>query len=230
VDDDLLDVAVHLHAKRVRAGDGDRSRLVQYKDLHDLDGLDKDSRLIIVGHCDPDSTLLSPARQLLTPLELAEYLNRNLPEEGIKRVSLLMCFSGGNRGKSGTVKKSVGKDGKTQSQLADFLVSPFDSFGYKVAERCSRTQTITARSGKITGQMRRDWHYPEDCYKPGPLHAAAGIPDDREPLDVYRTVSGRYKGHRGGYEADKLIFTPKGGTKDRPVHPGVSFTVAPEQL
>ena len=80
---------------------------MQYKDLHDLDGLDKDSRLIIVGHCDPDSTLLSPARQLLTPLELAEYLNRNLPEEGIKRVSLLMCFSGGNRGKSGAVRRLI---------------------------------------------------------------------------------------------------------------------------
>ncbi len=122
------------------------------------------SRLIIVGHGNPESThilgdgLQWTAAELNTQVET--WLNRSI----INRISLHMCFGGGN----------------PSGHLAPMPVDPANSFAMAFARICRVARSITARTHLVNILRKTS----------GP----SNVPQDQWPLtDVQRTVGGRHQ-------------------------------------
>lgn len=103
-----------------------------------LAGVVANFRLVIVGHGDPGST--SIGNRDISPERLAQVVNVWLSGVRISRISLHMCFGGGNRGTA------------TGHNSAQFTVRPQSSFAFKFASYCGQLAVdITARTDTVAG-------------------------------------------------------------------------------
>jgi hypothetical protein len=154
--DDLMGNARTLQNKREAAGDLEsafssnaKSRIFERVQITTLplEYRQATSRLIVLGHGDEDSTIIASATTgglTWTPLQLHELLKAWMSSTGkeptrVQRISLHMCFGGGNRG---TVPVP-GSAGKTNQ----FKVPPSQSFAQKFASMAGcLTVDVTART------------------------------------------------------------------------------------
>jgi len=124
------------------------------------------SRLIIHGHGNPQSTHIMGSNGLQwTPKQLAEKIKGWLDGCRIKRISLNMCYSAGNRG------------GQGATDLDSWTVSAFESFAYQLARHCRYGETISGATDVHETNRR--------VTSTGEL--------SREGAVVFSTVGGRYK-------------------------------------
>jgi len=177
---DLRDTAVSLQEKRQLEGDlrktiNDVEQIAAtvhyWPDVNGLPNLftarpdgSGGSRLIIVGHGNPESTHILgdgfqwEAAELNTRVET--WLNRSI----INRISLHMCFGGGN----------------PTGHLGPMPVGPANSFAMAFARICRVARSITARTHVVSISRITS----------GP----ANVPQADWPLtDVKRTVNGRHQ-------------------------------------
>ncbi|MFT8243736.1 hypothetical protein [Roseomonas sp. BN140053] len=155
--DDLWGTANTLQRKRVAAGDTEnafdfdlaKSRIFAYTQITalPLEYRQATSRLIILGHGNEASTFIATATQggrSFTPEQLYAEVKKWLTASGYKttrvqRVSLHMCYGGGNRGALPIAGSS--------NRPGDFTVDPRTSFAYKLARICGDlTVDVTARA------------------------------------------------------------------------------------
>lgn len=101
----------------------------------------KKSRLVIVGHGDDGSRCITVDSVRWDPAELARHVASWLNNQTIGRISLHMCFGGGNRGNA------------TGDRFEAFEVRPSQSFAYKFASCCSLATSITARTDTMSMQV-----------------------------------------------------------------------------
>lgn len=139
LDDDLKDTACALANKKGNVTVGGYRRVPYGSDsvpTNALSGLVPNARLIVLGHGDEKST--SIGYKNILPETLAEWISIWLAGTRIKRISLHMCYGGGNRG------AAVGSD------HTNFSVSPFQSFAFKLAARCGAyAEDVTARTESV---------------------------------------------------------------------------------
>jgi hypothetical protein len=181
--DDLADSARARQAKREEAGDGQISlaigggaaTTVAKSELF-LNGVAigalpaayrvSNSRLIIFGHGNPESTHIRTNAGWWTPKQLAERIEIWLNSSIIKRIALNMCYSGGNRA------------GAAWNDTDSWNVGPWESFAYQLARHCGYAREITAATDVITVRTRTS-------QTTGQLV--------RDGAVVFNTVGGRYK-------------------------------------
>jgi hypothetical protein len=146
LDADLLDTANSLRAKRGLSGDSDKVVVVRSLSLSErstpVDALSKsfpevpfdhNTLITILGHGDSGSTSIS--NRCITAKHLAACLAIWLGGVKVRRVSLHMCYGGGNRGSA---------FGHNESQ---FTVTPGRSFAARLASFCGQlVESITART------------------------------------------------------------------------------------
>jgi hypothetical protein len=208
---DLAETANAIHAKREAAGDAtglvnsrniDRS-IVVIGSPHQLAAQYRysNSRLYIVGHGNPESTHImgttSGRRIQWDAVQLAEKIFSWLGDSIIARISLHMCFGGGNRSRiRGSATR--GSTESLESYLSRFEVDPRNSFAYKLARHCCLGRTITARTDVVAGTTTS---------RNGTI------------IDFSRTVGGHTT---GAY--DKATFTTVNGARPtNPIDPSVSI-------
>lgn len=138
---DLRESAEALQGKRVAAGDATgivnevnqwRST-VSYYPMLALPNLFTNSRLIIIGHGDAGSSYIMGDGIQWDAKELARRA-RGWIHTKINRISLHMCFGGGNRGTGGG------------ANFGNFQIHPGRSFAFKFASYCDFAQSVTART------------------------------------------------------------------------------------
>jgi hypothetical protein len=181
---DLAQVAQALQQKRVIEGDlaktisGTRQIAATVHYHPNLNGLPnffrtRDDgtggfRLIIVGHGNPESTHIMGTNIQWGPSELSENVGRWVGGRTINRISLHMCFGGGN---------PLGR------AAAPMPVPVERSFAMAFARVCEYTRSVTARTDLVNIEV---------LSTPQP-----GVPRDQWPVSsVHRTVGGQVK-HRG---------------------------------
>jgi hypothetical protein len=158
-----------------------------------------DSRLIILGHGDEDSTFIATAEQggsTYTPLQFTEVVrgwlgaNSGYVPMKVRRISLHMCYGGGNRGnaRGNTIDRAF---------FEQFTKLPNKSFAYKFASMAGElADDITARTDDVAMSV----------YSRGDQFETAR-----------REVGGRHKGF-----GDKFVFvTNPRATIKNPVKPTV---------
>lgn len=166
------------------------------------------SRLIIIGHGNPESTHISGSGSggtdfWWTPTQLARMVMFWLSGNVIQTISIRSCYGGGDRGGK---HRSSGED--LGRYLGRMTVDPRKSFGYEFASRCPNAQQVTARTGVVT--------------------TVTSFTGDEDPtaLDFEDRVTGmtqKVSGVRRG-KAYKAIFTPNPHARpDDPKAPGVSM-------
>jgi hypothetical protein len=214
--DDLRENAESLQNKRALAGDGEvtytgigtvqKSRIFSAGDLGVLPRVYRQpgSRLIILGHGDADSTIIATATEggeTYTPEEFVGVVEGwlgntdTIRTSGIKRISLHMCYGGGNRGNTtGPVSSAM---------LALYRVDPRSSFAYAFASRAGHLAAdVTARTGTV------HMH----------IHSVRPEIGAEYPVHIRRHVGG---GHHQR-EGDKFIFrTSEGSDGNTPIPPNV---------
>jgi hypothetical protein len=119
--------------KRINGVDQTASAVAFYPNVPVVNWF-SNSRLIVVGHGNPESTHMIGDGMQWEPKQLAEEVNKWLNGLVIKRISLHMCFGGGNRGAG------------AGTNFDAFTVHPTQSFAYKFASLCGNSETITART------------------------------------------------------------------------------------
>jgi hypothetical protein len=219
LDRDLLSAAKATQAKRRLAGDttgmlnGQEvalSHLYMSGPVVSLPGEYRlaNSRLIIIGHGNPQSTHISGSSASgtdfwWTPTQLARMVHYWLDGNVIKTVSIRSCYGGGDRGGK---HRSPGEDlGK---YLARMTVDPRKSFAYEFASRCANAQRVTARTGVVTSEY---------SYVLGADVDADDFGDS--VVSMTQKVSGVRRG-----KAYKAVFTPDPHARpDNPKSPGVSM-------
>jgi hypothetical protein len=142
---DLRTNALYLQQKRQVVGDAVKtindieqaaSDLAFYPELPAVTWY-ASSRLIILGHGDDASTYIIGTGIQWDAKELARQVERWLNLSKIKRISLHMCFGGGNRGAA------------VDTDADKFVVHPSRSFAYRFASHCSLAETVTARTEEV---------------------------------------------------------------------------------
>jgi hypothetical protein len=203
---DLKDNADTLQGKRVAAGDktanygGDIGSVEVSAVFHGplltklpIVYCQENSRLIILGHGDEDSTIISTAEDgglCFTPEQLAGKVDQWLGANRIKRISLHMCYGGGNRG------TATGTEANREFYKG-FKVLPNKSFAFTFASMVGGLcESVTARTEGTN--MHRT------------VNSAKVV------MNAERLVDGRHKGF-----GDKYVFITDGGTVDHPVNPRV---------
>lgn len=162
---DLIDDARDLERKRVAAGDTrnafdsslSKSRIFQNPQVNGLpeEFCQPTTRIYVLGHGDARSTVIGSRRQggsTWTPVQLYNLLRAWMAQPGcvparVQRISLLMCYGGGNRGNAPV-------NGSSNDQSA-FTVKPTNSFAHEFA--CiagALTVDVTARTSTATGGSR----------------------------------------------------------------------------
>lgn len=107
------------------------------------------SRLIIIGHGNPESTHISGTGSSgtdfwWTPTQLARMVQYWLDGNVIKTISIRSCYGGGDRGgKHRSGGESVG------AYMGRMTVDPRKSFAYEFASRCGNAERVTARTGVV---------------------------------------------------------------------------------
>jgi hypothetical protein len=146
LDADLLPTANSLQAKRTLSGDADKCVVIRSLSLSETstpaDALSKlfpevpfdhDTLITVIGHGDAHST--SIGNRCITARHLARCLAIWLGGVKVRRLSLHMCYGGGNRG------QAVG------GNTSQFTVTPGRSFAARLASFCGQlVGSITART------------------------------------------------------------------------------------
>lgn len=209
--DDLYNAARATNAKRRLAGDetglvnGEmihRSALYVLGSQHILpeEYRYSNSRLIIIGHGNPESThIMGTAGLQWTPVQLAQAVNNWLDGCVIKTISLRMCYGGGRRGGA-----TRGATEELNTFISRFGVDPRRSFAYEFARHCGLASQITARTDVLTVS----WSYTGT--DPG---------NESTVTRQENLVGGVHKGH-----AYKITLTPaSGASPTNPLDPTVSL-------
>jgi hypothetical protein len=172
--DDLKQNADWLQEKRGLEGDlrgsinsevQSRTQVTRYPLLPASTALFSRSRLIILGHGNPASTHIMGNGKQWTAQEFAALVDSWL-ETTVSRISLHMCYGGGNL--------NAGEE-----------VKPEASFAYHFASHCNYAQTITARTAttnmvKRTGETTQIWRETGDAHK-GTLSKVVFTPQGGTP-------------------------------------------------
>jgi hypothetical protein len=146
---DLSDTADSLWGKRAAAGESDKTHRVNMYGWRGgtateaaFSDLPLNSRLIILVHGDENSTV---ANGRYTPAQLAALVKSLLGGRRIQRISLHMCYGGGNKGTA------------TGSNSSEFHTSPQDSFAQKFASIAGEfAREVSARTDVVSGLTYRD--------------------------------------------------------------------------
>jgi len=108
-----------------------------------IGGVVADTRLVILGHGDRAST--SIGYRNLSAERLARVVERWLGGTRIRRISLHMCYGGGNRGQAGG------------SDADNFAVHPNTSFAYRFASYAGQlTVDVAGRTDVVGGRFTED--------------------------------------------------------------------------
>ena len=161
------------------------------------------SRLIIIGHGNRESTEIMArdpsSHSTLDPKTLAENVSNWLGNRKIERISLHMCYGGGNRGNA---------QGSTLNEefLAQFEVRPEESFAWEFAKHAGQfAKEISAR----TQNVRERETSVADGTKDGKFVTA------HREVGNKRTGDYRHKGFGDKY----VIYTDPSATINDPVPP-----------
>lgn len=212
---DLMPDAQHLQQKREAAGDiknafdfnMPKSRIFQHQQITVLpiEYRQNTSRIFVLGHGDPGSTKIFSARnggQSWDPAQLHAILKAWMTTTGyqpskVQRISLLMCYGGGNRGGNRGKNAIVAGSGLNQT---GFQVKPENSFAHNFA-RIAGTLTVDVTARTDVGQ--------------GSTSTING------QFSTYKQlVAGRHHG-----EGDKFVFTTvDGSTPTNPQNPTYQAT------
>jgi hypothetical protein len=138
--------------------------------------IDAETKLTIIAHGVEDSSCVSNRR--LTPQNLARMVAALLKKTKIKRVSLLACYSGGN-------KKPMGF---SQALKGTMKVPPDNSFGYKFASHAGGI------CGSVTGRMAESQTFADQVRSTGKY------------INVKHKVGLVSPRHHG--QGDKVVFKP----------------------
>jgi hypothetical protein len=159
------------------------------------------SRLIILGHGNRESTEIArdtSGHSTLDPKTLAENVSNWLGNRKIERISLHMCYGGGNRGNA---------QGSTLNEefLAQFEVRPEQSFAWEFAKHAGHlAKEISARTQAISERETR---------------VADGTKDGKF-VTAYREVGHKTTGYRYKGFGDKyVIYTDPSATIKDPLPP-----------
>lgn len=163
------------------------------------------SRLIIIGHGDPESTVISGRSTSgeefrWDPRQLARMVRFWLAGSVINTISIHSCFGGGNRG---GVSHTAGES--QADYMSRMTVDPRKSFAFKFACLCGSAKRVTARNGQISSLVSTMKGAPDE------------MPYEDRVTDYKMYVDGARRG-----EAFKVEFFPdRNASPDSPKRPDV---------